>query len=73
MNDSFSSTIFDTSSCIQSKGYTRLNAGRKGEFLQDGCRQFAWKFYFQVQQQGHDQAEEPLNAYAVVPLMPSNL
>ncbi|GFV52873.1 hypothetical protein TNCV_2875411 [Trichonephila clavipes] len=32
---------------------------------------FAWKF-FQTQQQGHEQAEEPLFAYVVVRLRPSS-
>ncbi|GFW85038.1 hypothetical protein TNCV_3247781 [Trichonephila clavipes] len=32
----------------------------KGQFLEDFCRLFAWKFFFQAQHQGHDQADESL-------------
>ncbi|GFY09754.1 hypothetical protein TNCV_3697161 [Trichonephila clavipes] len=45
---------------------------RKEQSLQDGCRLFTWKFFFHIQQQGHEKAEEPLSAYVVVRLMPSN-
>ncbi|GFX37764.1 hypothetical protein TNCV_3116141 [Trichonephila clavipes] len=53
------------------KGHARLDAGRKDQSLQDGCRLFSWKF-FQTQQQGHKQAEEPFPAYAVVHSTPSS-
>ncbi|GFS90974.1 hypothetical protein TNCV_2119751 [Trichonephila clavipes] len=53
-------------------GRTRLDTGRKGQSLQDGCRLFAWKFSFQVQQEGHKQAEEPLSIYVGVRLIQSN-
>ncbi|GFV22826.1 hypothetical protein TNCV_4962411 [Trichonephila clavipes] len=53
---------------MHSKGRIRLDTGRKGQSLQDGCRLFAWTFFFQTQQQGHEQDEEPLSAYVVMSL-----
>ncbi|GFW70609.1 hypothetical protein TNCV_1624411 [Trichonephila clavipes] len=52
--DVFSSTISGLS-LLDANSRTRLDAGRQGQCLQDGCRVFAWKF-FQIQQQGHKQA-----------------
>ncbi|GFU88948.1 hypothetical protein TNCV_4446231 [Trichonephila clavipes] len=57
---------------MQSKRRIRLDAGRKGQSLKDGCRLFAWKFFLQTQQQGHEQAEEPLSTYVVVNLTSSS-
>ncbi|GFX14954.1 hypothetical protein TNCV_4897221 [Trichonephila clavipes] len=54
------------------KGRTKLDAGCKGQSLQDVCRLFARKFFFQTQQQGLQQAVEPLSANVVVRLMPSS-
>ncbi|GFW08982.1 hypothetical protein TNCV_3475281 [Trichonephila clavipes] len=34
--------------------------------------EFAWKFFFQTQQQGHEQAEEPLFPYVVLRFKPSS-
>ncbi|GFT08569.1 hypothetical protein TNCV_3410601 [Trichonephila clavipes] len=39
-----------------------MDARHKGQFFQDSCRVFARKF-FQTQQLGHEQAEEPFSAY----------
>ncbi|GFU04324.1 hypothetical protein TNCV_864231 [Trichonephila clavipes] len=59
--DSSRITLSDTCQLItekmRSKGDTRLDARRKGQSLQDGCGAFAWKFFFQTQQKGHEQAE----------------
>ncbi|GFU52228.1 uncharacterized protein TNCV_3052491 [Trichonephila clavipes] len=55
----------------RAKGCTRLDVGRKGQSLLDICRWFAWKFFFQAQQQGHEQAEKPLTVYVLVNVMPS--
>ncbi|GFW46740.1 hypothetical protein TNCV_2980961 [Trichonephila clavipes] len=52
---------------MQSKGYNRLDAERKGQSLQDACKLFAWKFVFQI----HEQAEAPVSTYIVVRLMTS--
>ncbi|GFX38548.1 hypothetical protein TNCV_3206161 [Trichonephila clavipes] len=66
----FSVSQISCLSCwMQSKGRTRLAAGKS---LQDGCRAFARKLFFQTQQQGHEQAEEPLPTYVVVRLKPSS-
>ncbi|GFX40807.1 hypothetical protein TNCV_3760311 [Trichonephila clavipes] len=40
--------------------------------LENGCGLFSWKFFFQTQQQGHEQAEEPLSACDIVHLMPAD-
>ncbi|GFV96390.1 hypothetical protein TNCV_2869681 [Trichonephila clavipes] len=56
---------------VQSKGHSRLDAGCKGQSLQDGCRLSAWKF-FQIRQQDQKQAEEPLSPYSIVCLRPSS-
>ncbi|GFU13024.1 hypothetical protein TNCV_1457471 [Trichonephila clavipes] len=45
---------------MQSKGHIRLDAGHKGLSLQDACGLFVWKLFFQTQQQGQQQAEEPM-------------
>ncbi|GFX94799.1 hypothetical protein TNCV_2378721 [Trichonephila clavipes] len=47
------------------------NDGRKDQSLQNGCGLFAFKF-FQTQQKGHEQAEEPLFTYVIMRLMPSS-
>ncbi|GFX04029.1 hypothetical protein TNCV_4679321 [Trichonephila clavipes] len=57
---------------MQSKGHTRLDAGCKGQSLKDGRRAFSWKFFFQTQQQGPEQAEEPLSTNVVMHLKPSS-
>ncbi|GFS53749.1 hypothetical protein TNCV_731431 [Trichonephila clavipes] len=64
--ESKSCTITGLSYSMQSKGHTRLDDGRKGESLLDGCRAFAWKFLFQTLQRDHEQAEEALSTYVVV-------
>ncbi|GFT91093.1 hypothetical protein TNCV_2008961 [Trichonephila clavipes] len=51
----FAFTITSLFSRKQLKRHIRLDAGRKGQSLQDGCRSFACKFFFQTQQQGHQQ------------------
>ncbi|GFW61425.1 hypothetical protein TNCV_346731 [Trichonephila clavipes] len=56
---------------MQANRRARLDNGCKGQSLQDGCGLFAWKF-FQTQQQGHGQADEPLSAYVVTCLMLSS-
>ncbi|GFX00245.1 hypothetical protein TNCV_297341 [Trichonephila clavipes] len=56
---------------MQSKGRPRLDTGRKDQSLQNDCRLFARKFFFQTQQQDHELAEEPLSAYVVMRLIPS--
>ncbi|GFY05182.1 hypothetical protein TNCV_2206281 [Trichonephila clavipes] len=45
------------------KGHTRLDVECKGQSLQDGCRLFARKFFFQTQQQGQEQAEASLKNF----------
>ncbi|GFV18733.1 uncharacterized protein LOC103524116 [Trichonephila clavipes] len=62
ITDDFSSKISGLSYWMQSKGRTRLNAGRKEQSLQDGCSLFVWKLFFQTQRQGHEQAKKPLSA-----------
>ncbi|GFT21594.1 hypothetical protein TNCV_2365981 [Trichonephila clavipes] len=57
---------------MQSKKRIGMGAGRKDQSLQDGCRLFTYKFFFQTQQQDHKQAEEPLSTYVVLRLVPSN-
>ncbi|GFW05772.1 hypothetical protein TNCV_4627811 [Trichonephila clavipes] len=57
---------------MKSKGRTRLDVGGKGLSLQDKCRLFARKFFFQTHQQGHEQAEELFSAYVIVHLMPNS-
>ncbi|GFY22503.1 hypothetical protein TNCV_2177641 [Trichonephila clavipes] len=57
---------------MQSKGHTSLDTRHKGESLQDDCTVFAWKFFLQKQQHGHEQAEEPLSTYVVVRVNPSS-
>ncbi|GFU96453.1 hypothetical protein TNCV_90261 [Trichonephila clavipes] len=58
---------------VQTKSidHARLDAGHKGQSLQDVCRRFAWNLFFQTQQQGHEQAEEPLSAYVIMRLVPN--
>ncbi|GFX81103.1 hypothetical protein TNCV_1910961 [Trichonephila clavipes] len=43
---------------MSSEGSTRLDAGRKGQYLQDNCRVFSWKF-FQTQQQFTSKPRSP--------------
>ncbi|GFY02587.1 hypothetical protein TNCV_3504671 [Trichonephila clavipes] len=69
--DGFISTITCFSYWMQSKKYTRLDAGLKSRSLQDECRLISWKFFFQTQQQGHEKAEEPSSPYIVRRLLPS--
>ncbi|GFW19708.1 hypothetical protein TNCV_1605981 [Trichonephila clavipes] len=57
---------------MQSKRHISLDAGRKGQSLQDICKLFARKFFFQIQQQGLEQAEEPFSTYVVVRLKTSS-
>ncbi|GFV20837.1 hypothetical protein TNCV_552731 [Trichonephila clavipes] len=57
---------------MQSNGCTRLDTGRKGQFLQDFCRLFSWSFFFQTQQQGHEQDMDRLSTYVTMLLVPSN-
>ncbi|GFU94544.1 hypothetical protein TNCV_2645301 [Trichonephila clavipes] len=60
-----SSTISGLSCWMQSKGHTRMDAGNKGQSLKDGCILFVQKFFFQTQNQGQKQAEEPLSVYVI--------
>ncbi|GFW09702.1 hypothetical protein TNCV_1394031 [Trichonephila clavipes] len=56
----------------QSKGHTRLDGGRKDQFLQDCCRLFTWKFFFQTQQKHHEQDKGSLSTYVDVHLISSS-
>ncbi|GFU70416.1 hypothetical protein TNCV_3442331 [Trichonephila clavipes] len=69
MTDIFNSTISGLTSWMQSNGRTKLDAGHKGQSLQDSCRLLVSKFFFQIQQKGQKNAEEPLSSYIVVRLM----
>ncbi|GFX00319.1 hypothetical protein TNCV_1273131 [Trichonephila clavipes] len=51
---------------------TRLDAGCKGQSLQNGCRLLDWKFSFRTQQQGQEQTEESLSTYVVTRLLLSS-
>ncbi|GFX03918.1 hypothetical protein TNCV_4678231 [Trichonephila clavipes] len=57
---------------MPSKGHARLDAGCKRRSLQGGCRLFAWKCFFQTQQQVQEPNEEPLSIYVIPRLMPSS-
>ncbi|GFT73320.1 hypothetical protein TNCV_4009391 [Trichonephila clavipes] len=65
----FSFTKTCHSRWMQSKVYTRQDSELKGQSLQDGCRLFSDKFFFQTQQQSHEQAEELFSVYIVLRLM----
>ncbi|GFW03970.1 hypothetical protein TNCV_2050861 [Trichonephila clavipes] len=41
---------------------------RKGQSLEDNCRLFGLNFYVQTEQQGHEQADEPLSPNVVMPI-----
>ncbi|GFW98127.1 hypothetical protein TNCV_2491821 [Trichonephila clavipes] len=66
MADIFISTISSLSCRLQSKGHIKLDAGRKGQSLQDGCRLLVWRFFFQTHRLGHKKAKDPLSASVII-------
>ncbi|GFX81469.1 hypothetical protein TNCV_143191 [Trichonephila clavipes] len=57
---------------MPSKGCTQLDTRCKGQFLKDDCWLFAWKFYYQTQQEVLEKADDPLIPFVAMRLMPSS-